>query len=224
MDERSDGGGELLIEGAAVLPSAAGEWLGSAAVLARDGLVVEVGSASDLARRHPGAQRSVAPGCLVLPGLVNAHQHAEGVSTAQMGFADEPFEPSMVLMHSLPSVDPYLTTLYKSMLMLTSGVTAHVAQPLPVQARLRRRARRLPVRPRAGRSTPIARPASGRRSRPTGATGPTFVYDDDERFLAGPPGRPGGGRAAAGETAAASRTAPTSRRSASCTPASPATR
>ena len=114
-----------------MLRSAAGEWLESAAVLARDGLVVEVGGALDLAGRHPGAQRAGGPGCLVLPGLVNAHQHAEGVSTAQMGFADEPFEPWMVLMHSLPSVDPYLTTLYKSMLMLTSGVTAHVHSHFP---------------------------------------------------------------------------------------------
>ena len=69
----------------------------------------------------------------MLPGLVNAHQHAEGVSTAQMGFADEPFEPWMVLMHSLPTVEPYLTTLYKSMLMLTSGVTTHVHSHFPAK-------------------------------------------------------------------------------------------
>ena len=82
---------------------------------------------------HPDAERAGGPGCLVLPGLVNAHQHAEGVSTAQMGFADEPFEPWMVLMHSLPTVEPYLTTLYKSMLMLTSGVTTHVHSHFPAK-------------------------------------------------------------------------------------------
>jgi 5-methylthioadenosine/S-adenosylhomocysteine deaminase len=113
MDEPDEEAHELLIEGAAVLPSAAGEWRESAAVLARDGLVVEIGEATELAARHPAAERAGGATSLVLPGLINAHQHAEGVSTTQMGFADEPFELWMVLMHSLPSVDPYITTLFK---------------------------------------------------------------------------------------------------------------
>jgi 5-methylthioadenosine/S-adenosylhomocysteine deaminase len=185
MDER-DGGGELLIEGAAVLPSAAGEWLESAAILARDGLVVEVGDASDLARRHPGARRSGGPGCLVLPGLVNAHQHAEGVSTAQMGFADEPFEPWMVLMHSLPSVDPYLTTLYKSMLMLTSGVTAHVHSHFP--SKLGYGAGPDDYLADLERSVEAHRVAGLRTAfAPYWRDRATYVYDDDERFLAGLP-------------------------------------
>jgi cytosine/adenosine deaminase-related metal-dependent hydrolase len=124
---------ELLIEGAAVLPAAGAEWLESAAVLVRDGRVGAIGDAAELARAHPDAERAGGPGCLVLPGLVNAHQHAEGVSTTQMGFADEPFEQWMVLMHSLPTVEPYLTTLYKSMLMLTSGVTTHVHSHFPAK-------------------------------------------------------------------------------------------
>jgi 5-methylthioadenosine/S-adenosylhomocysteine deaminase len=132
MDE-PDGARELLIEGAALLPSADAAWLESAAVLIRDGVVATVGDVEELARRHPGAERAGGPGCLVIPGLVNAHQHAEGVSTAQMGFADEPFEPWMVLMHSLPTVEPYLTTLFKSMLMLTSGVTTHVHSHFPAK-------------------------------------------------------------------------------------------
>ena len=124
---------DLLIEGAAVLPSAGADWLEGASVLVRDGRVAEVGDAAELAILHPDAERAGGPGCLVLPGLVNSHQHAEGVSTAQMGFADEPFEPWMVLMHSLPTVEPYLTTLYKSMQMLTSGVTTHVHSHFPAK-------------------------------------------------------------------------------------------
>ena len=125
--------GELLIEGASVLPSAGGEVFEGGAVLVRDGVVAEVGDSRELAGRFPTAARAGGPGALVMPGLVNAHQHAEGVSTFQLGFVDEPFEPWMALMHALPSVEPYLTTLYKSLLMLTSGVTTHVHSHFPAK-------------------------------------------------------------------------------------------
>jgi 5-methylthioadenosine/S-adenosylhomocysteine deaminase len=171
---------ELVIEGAAVLPSADAEWIESAAVLVRDGRVSAVGDAGELVRLHPDAERAGGPGCLVLPGLVNAHQHAEGVSTAQMGFADEPFEPWMVLMHSLPTVEPYLTTLYKSMLMLTSGVTTHVHSHFPAKggyegsdAYLAELEHSVRAHREAGLRTAFA---------PYWRDRATFAYDDDARF------------------------------------------
>ena len=178
-------GGALLIEGAAVLPSADAEWLESGAVLVRDGRVAVVGDAGELARLHPDAERAGGPEALVVPGLVNAHQHAEGVSTTQLGFADEPFEPWMVLMHSLPTVEPYLTTLYKSMLMLTSGVTTHVHSHFPAkggydgsEAYLAELERSVDAHRVAGLRTAFA-PYWRDRAR--------FAYDDDDRFLAGLP-------------------------------------
>src|SRR4051794_23616694 len=171
---------ELLIEGAAVLPAAGADWLEAAAVLVRDGRVAEVGDAAELARVHADAERAGGPGCLVLPGLVNAHQHAEGVSTAQMGFADEPFEPWMVLMHSLPSVDPYLTTLFKSMQMLLSGVTTHVHSHFPAKggyegsdAYLAELEYSLRAHREAGLRTAFA---------PYWRDRATFSYDDDAQF------------------------------------------
>jgi cytosine/adenosine deaminase-related metal-dependent hydrolase len=176
---------ELFIEGAAVLPAAGAEWVESAAVLVRDGLVAEVGDAAELRRAHPDADRAGGSGHLVIPGLVNAHQHAEGVSTTQMGFADEPFEPWMVLMHSLPTVEPYLTTLLKSMLMLTSGVTTHVHSHFPAKggydgsdAYLAELERSVDAHRVAGLRTAFA-PYWRDRAR--------FSYDADERFLAGLP-------------------------------------
>jgi cytosine/adenosine deaminase-related metal-dependent hydrolase len=172
---------DLLIEGAAVLPSADAEWRERAAVLVRDGLVADVADADELRRRYPEAGRAGGFGHLVVPGLVNAHQHAEGVSTAQLGFADEPFEPWMVLMHSLPTVEPYLTTLYKSMLMLTSGVTTHVHSHFPAKggyedspAYLAELERSIDAHRTAGLRTAFA-PYWRDRAR--------FSYDDDDRFL-----------------------------------------
>jgi cytosine/adenosine deaminase-related metal-dependent hydrolase len=177
---------ELLIEGAVVLPSAEAEWREGGALLVRDGVVAELGDAAELARRHPDAGRAGGPGCLVLPGLVNAHQHAEGVSTTQMGFADEPFEPWMALMHALPTVDPYLTTLFKSMLMLTSGVTAHVHSHFPsklgygdaADAYLEELEESVRAHRQAGLRTAFAPYWRDRAS---------FAYDDDNRFVASLP-------------------------------------
>jgi cytosine/adenosine deaminase-related metal-dependent hydrolase len=103
-----------------------------------------------------------------------------------MGFADEPFEPWMVLMHALPSIDPYLTTLFKSMLMLTSGVTAHVHSHFPAKlgygegpdAYLAELEHSLRAHREAGLRTAFA---------PYWRDRATFAYDDDERFLAGLP-------------------------------------
>ncbi|HEX5248836.1 MAG TPA: amidohydrolase family protein [Gaiellales bacterium] len=177
---------ELLIEGAAVLPAAGADWLESAAVLVREGRVAALGPADELRRTHPDAERTGGPDRLVMPGLVNAHQHAEGVSTAQLGFRDEPFEPWMVLMHSLPTVEPYLTTLYKSMLMLTSGVTTHVHSHFPAkggyersEAYLDELEHSLRAHREAGLRTAFA---------PYWRDRGTFTYDDDDLFAAALPG------------------------------------
>jgi len=180
-------GGELLIEAGVLLTSASAEPVAGGGVLVRDGLVAELGDAGELAARHPGAARAGGPDMLVMPGLVNAHQHAEGVSTLQLGFVDEPFEPWMALMHALPTVDPVLTTLYKSLLMLTSGVTTHVHSHFPAKggygddpdAYLTELEGALEAHRRAGLRTAFAPYWRDRAS---------LTYDDDGRFIAGLPG------------------------------------
>jgi 5-methylthioadenosine/S-adenosylhomocysteine deaminase len=183
MHSADSAAGELLIEGAVVLASAAGEPLADAAVLVTDGVVTALGDAGELAAAHPAARRAGGPGMLVMPGLVNAHQHAEGVSTLQMGFVDEPFEPWMALMHALPSVDAYLTTLYKSMLMLTSGVTTHVHSHFPAK-------HGYGDDPAGGYLTELEGAVSAHREAglrtalaPYWRDRASFVYDDDARFI-----------------------------------------
>jgi 5-methylthioadenosine/S-adenosylhomocysteine deaminase len=178
--------GDLLITGAALLPSATADAVEGGAVLVRDGVVAEVGDASRLEAAHPGTERAGGPGMLVMPGLVNAHQHAEGISTFQLGFVDEPFEPWMALMGSLPTVDARLTTLFKDMLMLTSGVTAHVHSHFPSKggygddpdAYLNELEGAVGAHRESGLRTAFAPYWRDRGS---------FVYDDDSRFAASLP-------------------------------------
>ena len=183
MHSADSAAGKLLIEGAVVVPSAAGEPIADAAVLVTDGVVTALGDAGELAAAHPAARRAGGPGMLVMPGLVNAHQHAEGVSTFQMGFVDEPFEPWMALMHALPSVDAYLTTLYKSMLMLTSGVTTHLHSHFPAK-------QGYGDDPAGGYLAELEGAVSAHRESglrtalaPYWRDRASFVYDDDARFI-----------------------------------------
>lgn len=60
---------------------------------------------------------------LVLPGLVNAHDHVRGPSSLQMGIPDDEAELWLLDLMRLPEVDPYLSTAYACVQMIESGVT-----------------------------------------------------------------------------------------------------
>ncbi len=58
-----------------------------------DGLITEVGSWRVLRERHPSLPVLGGPDDAVLPGLVNAHHHSNGVSSLQQGVEDDLLEP-----------------------------------------------------------------------------------------------------------------------------------
>ena len=98
------------------------EALDDAAVLQRDGRIVEVGPWSDLSARHPRADVLGSSGHVVLPGFVNAHHHI-GLTPVQLGVRDDPLELWFITRMAPRDVDPYLDTLYSAFEMLRSGVT-----------------------------------------------------------------------------------------------------
>ena len=61
------------------------------AVLQRDGIIVEVGPAAELARRGSVDQTLGSPDHVVLPGFVNSHHHV-GLTPFQLGSPDLPLE------------------------------------------------------------------------------------------------------------------------------------
>ena len=64
-----------------ILLTAPGEQADRGLALAiRHDRVVEVAPENALLARHPGARIERMPNCLLMPGLVNAHQHGRGLS------------------------------------------------------------------------------------------------------------------------------------------------
>lgn len=79
---------DLLVHGGDVLTvDAAGTVVPAGAVAVRDGEILAVGPAAELRARYTAAEDLDATGCLVLPGLVNAHTHL--AMTLLRGRADD---------------------------------------------------------------------------------------------------------------------------------------
>ena len=92
------------------------------AVLQRDGVIAEIGSAVELTAKHPevpvlGTGRQV-----MLPGFVNAHHHI-GLTPVQLGSPDMPLELWFVTRLVSRRIDLYLDTLYSAFEMIASGIT-----------------------------------------------------------------------------------------------------
>ena len=92
-----------------------------AAVLVRDGTVVEVGPARDLPA-HDGADVIGGDDFVVLPGFVNAHHHV-GLTPLQLGAPDLPLELWANYRLGARRVDIHLDTLYSAFELVRSGVT-----------------------------------------------------------------------------------------------------
>lgn len=98
------------------------EQIDDGAVLQTNGIIEEIGSYDDIAKRHPdlvviGDGRHV-----VMPGFVNGHHHV-GLTPVQLGSPDMPLELWWVTRIVSRSVDTYLDTLYSAFEMVASGVT-----------------------------------------------------------------------------------------------------
>ncbi|MBV8165287.1 MAG: amidohydrolase family protein [Alphaproteobacteria bacterium] len=93
------------------------------------GRIVAIGPRAALEQRYPAARRIGDAHQLVVPGFVNAHAHGRGLTTLQMGQADEPLEPRIaefVLRREVAGADPYRDTLYACAKQIAAGVTTTV--------------------------------------------------------------------------------------------------
>ena len=102
------------------------EVLEGGAVLVEGATIAEVGSWEALAARHPDAEVLGGPDCAVLPGLVNAHHHANAITHIQHGVADDVLEPWLLGNSALRPTDGHDRTLFAAGRLLKTGVTSVV--------------------------------------------------------------------------------------------------
>ena len=77
------------------------------AVAIQGDTIVEVGSQDDLRRKYPNAAEMGSNQFAVMPGLINAHHHSNGVPNSLQGISDDFFRTLVVfLTGSAPSRSP----------------------------------------------------------------------------------------------------------------------
>ncbi|WP_405404974.1 amidohydrolase family protein [Paracoccus sp. Ld10] len=96
--------------------------LENAALVIRDGLIADAGTAAAMRRKHPDTDQTGGAGTAIIPGLINAHHHV-GVTPFQMGAQDQPLELWFAERLRMRDVPPDLDTLYSGFEMVASGVT-----------------------------------------------------------------------------------------------------
>ena len=96
------------------------------AVVVNGGMIEEVGDWHDIQPRYPDAEVIGSERMAVLPGLINAHHHSNGVTGLQHGVADDLLEPWILALAHCRPMDAYLKTLLSAAQLLRTGVTSVV--------------------------------------------------------------------------------------------------
>ncbi len=97
-----------------------------AAVAIQDHLILDIGPKKVLLERYPGAKLETLHHCLIMPGLVNAHQHGRGVSQIQLGYHDDFLELWIASRRGRGVLNPYPITMLAAANMLAHGITTTV--------------------------------------------------------------------------------------------------
>jgi 5-methylthioadenosine/S-adenosylhomocysteine deaminase len=92
------------------------------ALVQEDGIVTEIGTYTELSRKHPNLPVIGSGGEIVVPGFVNGHHHV-GLTPVQLGSPDMPLELWFVTRMVSRNLNFYLDTLYSAFEMIGSGVT-----------------------------------------------------------------------------------------------------
>ena len=100
--------------------------LSDSAVRIEDGAIAEVGDWETLRGRHPDTAVLGSDRVAVMPGMVNAHHHSNGVSAIQQGIRDRLLESWIISLSLGRHLTPRLATLLSAARLLRTGVTSVV--------------------------------------------------------------------------------------------------
>ncbi len=84
--------------------------------------ILATGSRTELIDRYPDAPLIGDDRLLLMPALVNSHDHGRALGTAAFGIPDDLLEIWLLQLGSQPTIDPYLAAAYDGLRLLQSGV------------------------------------------------------------------------------------------------------
>jgi 5-methylthioadenosine/S-adenosylhomocysteine deaminase len=119
----------LIVGGEVVTMNAAGQVALDATIAVVDGLIAAIGPATELRAAYPGATELDASGCVVIPGMVNAHQHTttsplvRSSTPDDIAGVDSIFKWSVPLHEQVTEDDDEMSATMNAVEMLTLGVT-----------------------------------------------------------------------------------------------------
>jgi cytosine/adenosine deaminase-related metal-dependent hydrolase len=91
-------------------------------VYVQDDRIADSGARDALRARYPAAEMVGGPNALLMPALVNSHDHGRAIGTLPLGVPDDMLEIWIPGLWSQPAFDPYLAAAYEALTLLTSGV------------------------------------------------------------------------------------------------------
>jgi len=113
--------GRWVISDPAQLPD--GGIIANGAVAIEGELISDVGPYETLKARFPDAEEIGSEAHIVIPGLVNAHDHGRGIQAPRLGVTDDYLEPWLLDFWRAHPLDTHLDTLYCAIQQLKSGIT-----------------------------------------------------------------------------------------------------
>lgn len=91
-------------------PSSSPGILRDAGLCIDNGQIIDVGPYDYLRQRYKPAARAGGPDVVVMPGMINAHDHGRAVSPQQLGIADQLLEIWILELLCMPGLDRYTET------------------------------------------------------------------------------------------------------------------
>lgn len=113
----------LLVRAGVLVTDSDSEPLRDAAVCIQEDRIIAIGPYDSLHQKYKPERECGGLANLVMPGLINAHDHGRGPSALQMGIPDDHLESWILDLMRLPPVDAFNNTAFSALEQLESGIT-----------------------------------------------------------------------------------------------------
>jgi 5-methylthioadenosine/S-adenosylhomocysteine deaminase len=93
------------------------------AIVVAAGLAVASGPVDEMRAQFPDAEVTGGSDLIMVPGMVNSHDHGRGLGPAALGIPDDMLEVWVLALSNRPRLDPYLLAVYDGLRLVRSGVS-----------------------------------------------------------------------------------------------------